>query len=582
MRSEHNARVEYESPKVEEAIINYLLYAHFSPKNGARSLDEPIKKHYAGPLYDFIMSSGNNRKVIVDFDKNRLIFKVGAQIKRENEGILVLTALEKYIVSTINRELSQKSENEPILDEEIAEWLAPRPVAEPKNTLPVSFSGTARVFRAKTNDFFSRGRRETLTSAKIREIVEEQRQFIPDPETIDAIFDWLVAGLDILRRMNLEQAMTDAGNLGINDFSGNNLKSSQAVYQPYVPDADQKYFAELVQDIDEGNNEAVFAARFNSGLSKMLYRLLFEQDWTDEEQIFGYCQKNNLKALFPIISLTHKLRERGITSGYGLQDRTGVLWLKVKTPQLNAALGEISVLLQPDAAKPGVAALPEEKPFARQKKIEKLLSQGESIPGIAGEITAIWNPSIFEDRIAVSISAGGLGYLISRKGNNPWQKLLSQGESIPGIAGEITAIWNPSIFEDRIAVWIRAGGLGYLISRKGNNPWQKLLSQGESIPGIAGKITDIWYPSIFEDRIAVKISAGGQEHLIIVSNLGPEIVSVSLLSSPPPKEAQEEPLSSLSEKSLPGKNLKNGLRIMLRWLGVPGKVRKMKIELKRK
>ena len=51
-------------------------------------------------------------------------------------------------------------------------------------------------------------------------------------------------------------------------------------------------------------------ARFNSGLSKMLYRLLFEQDWTDENQIFGYCQKNNLKALFPLISLTHKLRER--------------------------------------------------------------------------------------------------------------------------------------------------------------------------------------------------------------------------------------------------------------------------------
>ena len=63
------------------------------------------------------------------------------------------------------------------------------------------------MFRAKTNDFFSRGRKETLTPAKIKEIVEEQRQFIPDPETIDGIFDWLVAGLDIARRMNLQQAM---------------------------------------------------------------------------------------------------------------------------------------------------------------------------------------------------------------------------------------------------------------------------------------------------------------------------------------------------------------------------------------
>ena len=151
---------------------------------------------------------------------------------------------------------------------------------------------------------------------------------------------------------------------------------------------------------------------------------------------------------------------------------------------------------------------------------QSLFSTGDTLPGIKGEIADIGYPAISEDRIAVRIDADGKGHLISREGDNPWQSLFSTGDTFPVIEGRIAGIGDPAISEDSIAVWIsevswiNAGGNEHLIYRKGNNPWQRLFSTGDTLLVIEGKILGIGYPAISEDRITVRISAGGGKHLI--------------------------------------------------------------------
>ena len=104
---------------------------------------------------------------------------------------------------------------------------------------------------------------------------------------------------------------------------------------------------------------------------------------------------------------------------------------------LNPVLEYIRNIFSSQPQVPPAPALPEapgaskSKPAASQKRIEKLFSTRDTLPVIKGEITNIGYPAISEDRIAVEISAGGMGHLIYREGNNPWQRLFSTGDPPP-------------------------------------------------------------------------------------------------------------------------------------------------------
>ncbi|MBU1863251.1 MAG: AAA family ATPase, partial [Candidatus Omnitrophica bacterium] len=326
IKNDKQCTVTYATDETEKEIIQYIIQRNFNPEEGARALIDPIKEFYISPLNRFIGRQKKNTVVTVHFKKKRLTF-TAEEKDIEDEGI-DLSDVERLVLGKIVDGLDEKQPNEPILPEELAEWIDPtrRPIARTETT-PPTLRDDARVVRSRTNDFFTRGRKDELTAARIKEEIERIKTSLIDPDGAETLLDWLISATDLGRRMNFQQAMLDKGKFVQDDLARDKPKAIKKLYTPYIETADTKYFVELIQDSKD--EEIIYAVRFNTSLSKIVGTLLYEKKWQNEQEIFTYCEENKLDALFSFLSLTQKIRQLGLEINYSSDEEGTLLWLTV-------------------------------------------------------------------------------------------------------------------------------------------------------------------------------------------------------------------------------------------------------------
>ncbi|MFH1777257.1 MAG: AAA family ATPase [Candidatus Omnitrophota bacterium] len=333
-----------ENKEEKEAVYGLLVEKGYQAEYGARPLGRAVERLFSKPLIEFRQKQwreiNEGDTIIVKRAGERMVFEVRAKQEQEEDGI-ALSAYEQVLLAHMVEELNRR-EGEELTLIDMQEILDPRPEAKPQEGKDIEFSRLDRY--TTTNNNFQRRDRETST--KIQEIDDNLGEELRVPITGEEertltsaeaeeyterlqglVREWVSEAVRVAKMANVESFIWEQDKRHIERFDNLRAAELREQIEQYLElmGEDKGVSIEWGWQEQEGEPVFVIGVRYTSKLTRKIQRAIFEQEFSDEEEMRGKTERS----LQGILKAKMELEALGGEMNFSQDEEGAMFWIAV-------------------------------------------------------------------------------------------------------------------------------------------------------------------------------------------------------------------------------------------------------------